>query len=137
MVKVFLFVVTAVSVLVSSVGALAQDYTHPSAWKSGAITGKPVAVKNKPGSYFASYGTNKSQCPRYLKVFDKKASDVKLGTDKPKFTMKIEPQSGRWFPQEIEQLLNKGLAVACTKHKEDTDTKGSFSNECYATVIYK
>lgn len=117
--------------------ASAQDYSQPKAWKSGSITGKPIAVRNGASKLYGTYVVNKSHCPRYLRVFDKKASDVKLGVDSPIKTIEIPPQNYLWVPESQEVELSKGLAVACTRKPEETDARGSFVNECFASLVYK
>lgn len=116
--------------------AFAQDYTHLSAWQSGSIT-SAVGPKNSSTKWYGTYGINKSHCRRYLKVFNKKSADVKLGTDKPVITYELVPQSTKWFPREIETLLEKGMSLACTKKEGATDTNIVPVNECFATVVYK
>lgn len=134
MMKAFIFVATW---LLLSICAFAQDYSHLENWKSGSITGTAVGPKNSSTKWYGTYGINKSQCRRYLKVFNKKAADVKLGTDKPVITYELTPQTTKWLPREIETLLDKGMALACTKKEGALDTNGVPVNECFATVVYK
>lgn len=116
--------------------AFAQDYTQLSAWQSGSIT-TPVGPKNSSTKWYGTYGINKSQCRRYLKVFNKKAADVKLGKDKPVITYELMPQTTKWLPREIETLLDKGMSLACTKKEPTSDASVVPVNECFATVVYK
>ena len=117
--------------------AFAQDYSPPTIWVSGSVMGAPLAVKNGSTKWYGTYGSNKSQCRRFLKVFNKKAVDVKLGKDKPLINYEIHPQSNQWLPREVETLLNKGMAVACTRKEGWLDANPAHANECFATVLYK
>lgn len=122
--------------LLLSICAFAQDYSHLENWKSGSIT-TPVGPKNSSTKWYGTYGINKSQCRRYLKVFNKKSADVKLGKDKPVITYELTPQTTRWLPREVETLLDKGMSLACTKKEAATDANVVPVNECFATVVYK
>jgi hypothetical protein len=132
--KVIIFVATW---LLLSICAFAQDYTQPKVWSSSALTGSPVTVKGSQARLYGTYGSNRSQCPRYIKVFDKPASEVRLGVDRPILNLEVLPRSTQWFPELQERLMERGLTFACTRKSDDFDTRPARSGECYATALYQ
>lgn len=134
MMKVFIFVVTW---LLLSICAFAQEYKHPDIWKSGSLGGEPQEFKGGAVKLYGTYAFNKSQCPRYLRIFNKKASQVVLGKDKPYMTIEIKPQTSVWTPQLQETLFDKGLSVACTRKPDELDSKPAHVQECFASMVYK
>jgi hypothetical protein len=94
---------------VSNVFAL--DYSQPDIKKLPSVSGTPLAIKNDSTKFYGVYTSNKSQCPRYLKLFNKKANSVVLGRDKPDLTFVLRPQTSDWFPSINEQSFSNGISV--------------------------
>lgn len=117
--------------------AFGLDYTQPEVKKLPSVSGTPLSIKNDSSIIYGVYASNKSQCPRYLKLFNKKASSVVLGIDKPDLTYVLRPQTNNWFPNINEQSFSEGISVVCTKHDDPLDTKGVPVNECLSTFLYK
>lgn len=106
-------------------------------YKSLSVTGTPAAVKNTQGQVYGVYGVNKSACRRYLKIFNKKASEVVLGVDVPILTIPIFPRSDTYIPNTLGAPFSNGISVACTNYEADNNASGASANECSGTLFYK
>ena len=98
-----------------------QSSTSPFAVNSGAST-NATSVKGSAGTLWGLSVSNNSDSAAYLKIYDK-ASAPSVGTDTPKITYVLAPQSS-FTPQLGDQgipFLN-GLALAITGGMADTDT---------------
>jgi hypothetical protein len=92
-------------------------------------------VKSSAGRVYGYYFANRATAWRYLKLYDKATAPV-VGTDTPKMTLPLPPESAGHvpFPQGVE--FANGIGVGATTGLADTDTGAPTANDVVLNLFY-
>lgn len=110
----------------------------PAWFRDTAVSNTAVAVKAAAGNVYGWNIINPNGSDVYVKLYDKAAAGVIVGTDVPFKTLQI-PANGSVFLEPIHdklQYCGTAISVACTTGLDDTDATAP-GTAVYVEIAYK
>jgi hypothetical protein len=110
------------------------DGSGLSTYRSLSVAGGAV-VKSSPGRVYGWYFANRTIYWRYLKIYDK-ATTPAVGTDVPKLTLPLPPESAGHVPLPQGIQFTSGIAIAATQGLPDSDATLANGGDVVLDLFY-
>jgi len=99
---------------------------------SASVTATVTAIKNGPGQVFGWQIVNNTGAIAYAQMFNKKASDVTVGTTIPDYVVPLPANGGAVMPVSRTGINHStGISIACT-----TTRTGNTSATCDVVMFF-
>jgi hypothetical protein len=115
---------------------VAQTTGGLESWRDIDLGATGQNIKAAAGQVKGWYIYNKSISERYIKFYDKAIAPT-VGTDTPKLTIALPPQSASNVNYADGIQFSNGIGIGATKGVADGNTDNPESNDVIANIFYK